>query len=247
MLPSRWMRILGRSSTLHPGFRAPVRAQKHPSWPWARLASFHRWSCRGTPSSAIALTRFFVSTAHAARSIRSGLWSPDLTRVSVLLSAPPSGFDHPLGGSIPIVPCAAAFTARSAREIHPSELSLDQNGTGFPASALLRFLGGVPYARCGSVSGLRFPVEVPRGPGSTFRFSLGFSLWGLLRRPGCRFDFPVPSSCALSVRDALRRHARGALECCVATQSTSLAARQPLWALRPCGHAGSSPRITVTP
>ena len=163
---------------------------------------------------------------------------------SVLPSAPPSGFDHPLGGLIPIVPCAAAFAARSAREIHPSELSLDQNGAGFPASALLRFLGGVPYARCGSVSGLRFPVEVPRGPGSTFRFSLGFSLWGLLRRPGCRFSSPVPSSCALLVRDALRRHARGALECCVATQSTSLAARQPLWALRPCGHAGLSPRPT---
>jgi hypothetical protein len=202
------------------------------------------------PPLVLSRNTFFRASSHEVLRLHSTCgaidpkWTrePDLTLGSFLHSAPPPGFDHPPGGLIPIVPCAAAFAARSAREIHPSELSLDQNGTGFPASALLRFLGGVPYARCGSVSGLRFPVEVPRGPGSTFRFSLGFSLWGLLRRPGCRFGSPVPSSCALFERGALRRRARGALECCVATQSASLAARQPLWALRPCGHAGFSPR-----
>lgn len=157
---------------------------------------------------------------------------------------PSSGFGHPLDGLLPIVPRGRREVACSAREIHPSELSCDQNGTGFPASALLRFRGGVPCARCGSVSGLHFPVEVPRGPGSTFRFSLGFSLWGLLRCPGFRFVFPCHPPARFPCARPCDRASAAPWSLAQQRSRRAVSGGQPLWVLRPCGHAGSSPRPT---
>jgi hypothetical protein len=175
------MRILGRSSTLHPGPCAPVRAQKQPSWPWARLASFHRWSSRGTPSSAIALTRFCVSTALSARSIRSGLRSPDLTRISVLPSAPPSGFDHPLGGLIPI---------GLAQQLSPRAALARFTLRSFPSTRTVPV--SRPLPSCGSLVAFHAPAA---GPFQGF-VSRSKYLEVLDRPSGSPLGFPSGVSCA---------------------------------------------------
>lgn len=171
------MRKVFRARPVH-----PVRRYAHRSWP-VSLQSVLR-VCTADPlashlSLATALSRFHVSTAHTARSV------PDAPAKSLRTRQPLRSAAHlavhrrwwgcielrPWGLVTPATVCSRSSLAkggealRSAREIHPSKLALVRIGTGFPAQALLRFLGGVPCARCGSAAGFCSPDEVPRGLG----------------------------------------------------------------------------------
>jgi hypothetical protein len=119
---------------------------------------------------------------------------------------------------------SAALTRFSLRS-----LPLIWIGTGFPALALLRFLGGVPFARCGSASGPSAPDEVPRGPGSTCWCSLGIALQGFLA--ALAHGFVSRAILLHALRAAtLRPSAPGALESC----ATAIGGRQrPMHPLPP--------------
>jgi hypothetical protein len=160
---------------------------------------------------------------------------------------------RPWGLCTPATVCSRTCLAeggealRSAHEILPSELVLIWIGAGFPALALLRFLGGVPFARCGSASGPSAPDEVPRGPGSTCWCSLGIALQGLLlRRPGSRFRFPghPPPRFACCHLAACSTRRPGVLR--NGDDRRTVSGRPPSWVsrplvFRPSGHAGCSP------
>jgi hypothetical protein len=204
----------------------PMRRYAHRSWPDS-LRSVLR-VCTADPlashlSLATALSRFLVSTAHAARSVldASGTSSRKYRRSDryVLADvpasrpsrapcgplpnptphrAPPLGFGHPCDGLLPTVPRGRRRSLPQRSRDSPFEACPHPDGYRFPGPCPPAVPWWRSSARCGSASGLRAPDEVPRDPGSTRRCFLGIALQGLpLAALAHGFCFPGPSSSAL--------------------------------------------------
>jgi len=187
----------GRSSALDPCCGAPVRAPQLAllglsALVTARLASLRRSFPARVTYHPRWLSRGFASPQHIRRDRSSsrrrrpsGRDAAACSAVRLATCTAACSLDElrPWGLITPATACSRSCLAEggeafhSAREILPSELFRIRIGTGLPARALRRFLGGVPYARCGSASGLCPPDEVPRGPRNVQRPSgapLGF-------------------------------------------------------------------------